>query len=303
MRILGIVSSPRRGGNSELAVKEILSRFPGEERVMINLNSLDLQNCKACYSCVPLGKKCRIQDDLEFLIRIIKHSDKVVIAAPTYLLGVHTAVKRALDRLISIVGDYPKFNETDCVIVNPYGYADWEGSAREELVLFAKKLHLKVLAEETILATLPGDSVRGENLDILHRLADLLKSGKPAPEWGEPVQNVCGRRVLTCPNCGSSLLQIMPAGDVRCNLCGSMMKLSTGDGGYRLEYDPDWEHHFTHRSLDAHVDYLMEKKTLFLESRDEIKALQEKYSEMDWWFTPEDLRKRDEEGKGEGHHE
>lgn len=301
MRILGIVSSPRRGGNSELAVKEILSAFPGEERVMIDLNSLDLQNCRACYSCVPLGKKCRIRDDLEFIIRNIKHSDKVVIAAPTYLLGTHTAVKRAMDRLISIVGDYPKFNETDCVIVNPYGYLDWEGSAREELILFAKKLHLKVLAAETILATLPGDSVKGENLDKLHRLAELLKAGEPDPEMGASRQTVCGRRLLTCPNCGSSLLQIMPSGGVRCNLCGSMMKLKQGSDGLDLEHDSGWEHHFTHKSLDDHVDYLMEKKQLFLDSREEIKALQEKYAEMDWWFTPEELRER--EGKGEGHHE
>ena len=28
MRVVGLVSSPRRGGNSELAVKEILSRLP-----------------------------------------------------------------------------------------------------------------------------------------------------------------------------------------------------------------------------------------------------------------------------------
>lgn len=294
MRILGIVSSPRRGGNSELAVREILRGFPGEERVMIDLNSMDLQNCRACYSCVPLGKKCRIRDDLEFLIRNIKHSDKVVIAAPTYLLGVHTAVKRAMDRLISIVGDYPKFKETDCVIVNPYGYQDWEGSAREELILFAKKLHLNVLAAETILATLPGDSVKGENLEILHRLTEVLKSGRADQEWGTSSQTVCGRRLLTCPNCGSSLLQIMPSGDVRCNLCGSMMKLVRDGEGYGLEHDPGWEHHFTHKSLDDHVDYLMEKKQLFLDTRDEIKKLQEGYAEEDWWFTPEDLRKRDE---------
>ena len=287
MRILGIVSSPRRGGNSELAVKEILRAFTGEERVMINLNDLNISNCDACYSCVPKGKKCRIDDDLDFLIRNIKHSDKVVIAAPSYLLGVHTAVKRALDRLISLVADYPFFKHTDCVIVNPYGYTDWEGTAREELILFAKKLHLNVLAERTILATLPGDSVRGGNLEILRELAELLKTGAPDADAGMTQGNVCGRELLTCPHCGSSLLQIMPQGAVRCSICGSRMTLVKVCSGFDLEYDPGYSHHFTPESLDAHVDYLMEKKQLFLDTRHEVKALQDNYAADDeWWLKP-----------------
>ena len=57
MRVVGLVSSPRRGGNSELAVKEILSRLPEDwEKNMIRLNELDIKYCRACYACLRRGK-------------------------------------------------------------------------------------------------------------------------------------------------------------------------------------------------------------------------------------------------------
>ena len=72
MRVVGLVSSPRRGGNSELAVKEVLSRFPDDwEKTMIRLNELNINLCKACYGCLPEGTKCKVSDDLDFLVRHI----------------------------------------------------------------------------------------------------------------------------------------------------------------------------------------------------------------------------------------
>lgn len=291
MRILGIISSPRRGGNSELAVKEILSRFPEEdEKVMINLNDLNIENCKACYGCVKRGSKCRQHDDLDFVIRNVKHSDKVVVAAPTYMLGAHTSIKVVLDRLISLVSDYPDFNHTDCVIVNPYGNPGWEGMSHEDLLMFCNKLHLNVIGYEVFLATLPGDSVQGENLEKVRRLADILMSGVPDPQVGRTVGTVAGNKMLICPYCGCSVLHVAQDGSVRCGLCAGRMKLVHGPEGLDLEYDPAGNHHFTHRSLDEHVAYLAEKKKLFLETKDKVHEVQGRYSGMDWWMKPEDLK-------------
>ncbi len=286
MRVLGIVSSPRKGGNSELAVKEILKTLPDSwEKSMVNINKLNISNCTACYACVPEGSKCRLTDDLDFFIRMVKHSDKVVIAAPAYMLGGHTMVKRVLDRLISIVSDYPSFHPSDCVLALFNGYAGWEGLVKEELLMFAKKLHLNVIGTEVMLATLPGDSVKGKNLEKLHTLAALLETGgteKPAPT----------SEALECPFCSSTALHINPDGSIRCALCAGTGRLTQGEHGFQIEYDPmDTRNHFTHKSLDAHTDYLIEKKQLFLDTRKEIQALQAKYADLDWWVTPEDKKK------------
>ena len=281
MRVLGIISSPRKGGNSELAAKEILRSLPESwEKAMVNLNDLNIKTCTACYGCVPEGVKCKIKDDdLDFLIRQVKHSDKVVIAAPAYMLSGHTMLKRVLDRLISLVSDYKEFGSHDCVIAVSYGFAGWEGLSKEDALLFAKKFHLNVIGSELMLATLPGDSVQGENLQKLHRLAALLESGHegaPAPT----------SEALECPFCSSTALHIHPDGKLRCCVCAGEGKLVQGDGGLKIEYDPAFNHHMTHKSLDIHADYLAEKKQLFLDTRKEIKALQAYYADLDWWVKP-----------------
>lgn len=287
MRVVGLVSSPRKGGNSELAVKEILSRLPDEwEKNMIRLNELDIKYCKACYACLPEGKKCVIKDDLDFLVRNIKHADKVVIAAPAYMLGAHTSLKVILDRLISLVGDHRIFGRPDCVIVNSFGMDDWEGMVREETLLFARKLHLNVVAHEVILATLPGDSVKGDNLEKLVRLADILKADHDIAEGD--VYTTTQKSLLRCPFCSATEMQVRYDGSVKCGVCGGEGKLVSGADGLTLDYDPGFIHRLTPEGLDIHTDYLKEKKQLFLDTKDEIKAIQARYSDLDWWRKPED---------------
>ena len=51
--VLGIVASPRKLGNSELAVKEIGSRIEEPHQLkMIRLNDFDIQPCIGCYRCL-----------------------------------------------------------------------------------------------------------------------------------------------------------------------------------------------------------------------------------------------------------
>ena len=141
---LGIISSPRRGGNSELAAKEILNTLPDSwEKAMININDLDIKTCTACYACVPQGSLCKLKDDLGFLVEQVRQADKVVVAAPAYMLGGHTTIKRVLDRLISLVSEYRNFGPADCVIAVSYGFDGWEGMSKEDLVALRQKISLQ----------------------------------------------------------------------------------------------------------------------------------------------------------------
>lgn len=281
MRVVGLVSSPRKGGNSEIAVKEIMRQLPEDwEKEMIRINELDINYCTACYGCVPEGAKCRQKDDFNWLVEKVKEADKVVIAAPAYILGCHTAIKVVMDRLISIVADYGSFKKADCVIVSPYGYYGWDGMVKEDMQLFAKKLHLNVIGHEVMLATLPGDTVKGENLEKLTGLAALLVNGLE----GEVKHTSDG---VECPICASTGWAIKPDGSVRCMVCGVEGKLMHGPGGLNFQYDPDFNHRFTNKALDDHVQYLVDKKDLFLATRGEVKAIQGEYAPLDWWVKPE----------------
>lgn len=233
----------------------------------------------ACYACVPQGSLCKLKDDLGFLVEQVRQADKVVVAAPAYMLGGHTTIKRVLDRLISLVSEYRNFGPADCVIAVSYGFDGWEGMSKEDLVLFARKFHCNVIGTELMLATLAGDAVKGENLQKLRRLASLLENGSkglPAPT----------SEALECPFCSSTALHIHPDGKIRCCVCAGEGKLVPGENGLKMDYDPSFNHHLTHRSLDIHADYLAEKKQLFLDTRKEIKELQAKYTDLDWWVRP-----------------
>ena len=281
MRVFGLVYSPRREANSELAVKEILNRLPEDwEKVMVRLNDLDIQACRACYHYVPEGSHCVIQDDLEVVIRNIKHSDRVVIAFPAYIFTAPGPVKMLMDRLLSVTSDHPRWPHPypSCVVVTPYGMEGWEGMVKEDAIALANKLHLNVLAVQPMLATLPADSVRGDNLDILHRLAELLEKGK---KTDQPSSDF-----MECPVCSSTAIKVKPDGSIKCAVCAATGSLGRKNGAFVIQQtDEDSGGYFTERALDNHTQYLTDKKILFRNTKDIIKEIQAGYREKDYWWS------------------
>ena len=67
MKVLALVASQRKLGNSEILAKEMLSALPDTvEKEMIRLTDLEIQGCKACYACLAEETGYVIQDDLHF---------------------------------------------------------------------------------------------------------------------------------------------------------------------------------------------------------------------------------------------
>ena len=280
MKVLGIVSSPRRAGNSELAVKEILTQLPYSwEKEMIRLNELNIKYCDACYSCVPAEKKCKLDDDLDFFLERVKTADKIVMAGPAYYLGGHTAFKLVVDRFLSIVSNHDDFKGKDCVFVAPYGRAGGDGLVKENMVIFARKLSCNIVDSEVMLATNPGDSVQGDNLKALKRLADSLVNPpqKPHSPAGE----------INCPYCTSRSITLMEDGRWKCTVCNGSGDIKNENGKYGLVYDPDYKgYNFTQEDMADHADYLAKMKKLFLDTRHKIKEIQAGYADKDWWVKP-----------------
>jgi multimeric flavodoxin WrbA/ribosomal protein L37AE/L43A len=279
MKVLGLVSSPRKGGNSELAAKEIMRQLPESwEKKMIRINELNIEYCRACYTCIPEDRKCKINDDLNFLIDNVKDADKIVISAPAYLLGEHTAMKLVVDRLLSILTNFREFEGKECVIAASYGLHGWDGLVKEDLIIFAREFNLTITDFALLLATIPGDSVTGENLEKLHGLAKSLVKGIGSGK-------VPGDE-LECPYCTSRALTLSIRGPWKCTVCGGKGVLEYTNGCYSLRYEAGDPFHFTAESKIMHASYLDEKKKLFLENRDSVREIQNRYSQMDLWVRP-----------------
>ncbi len=279
-KVLGLIASPRKGGNSELAVREMMRRFPDDwEKGMIRLTDLDIAYCRACYACLPKGKGCVIEDDMAFLIEQIREADKIILASATYIQGGHTALKRMRDRTLPLIADFEDFVGKDCVLVGSYGIRHWDGLLQEDLIVTARELCLNIVDSEMLFATLPGEAVSGENLAKVQRLAESLYTGvTPAKETDE----------LLCPYCGARGLRLHTDGRGKCLLCAGSGTLQMGPAGFSLAYDPtDTFSHYTPETRRWHIRFLEEQKQLFLEKKDSLKTIRDRYSEEIPWLLPE----------------
>jgi len=99
MKVLGIAGSPRRGGNTDLLLDEVLrgAASKGAEAKTIVLNDLDITPCQHCDACLEAGK-CRIEDDMQMVYREMEDADRIVLASPIHFMGVTAQMKAMIDR-------------------------------------------------------------------------------------------------------------------------------------------------------------------------------------------------------------
>lgn len=281
MKVVGLVASPRRIGNSEIIVKEMLNQLPDDwDKEMIRMNDLRLERCKACYACLPQEKRCILDDDLNFFLDRIKTADKVIIAAPVYFLGQQTSLKLINDRMISIQNNTEEYaTGKQCVIVIPHTVPDWEGYAREATMHFARFLNLNVTGTLIIRATLPGDVTQAELLSKVRRLAVSLADNTAVDFIDE--------EKAYCPDCGSSLLQIFHKGGWRCVMCAASGEWTAADSRFELSWNSSSHRRFTPEGMIEHGHVLDGVKEAYIRRKDEVYAIQQQYKvTADGWIKP-----------------
>ena len=97
--VLGIVGSPRRGGNTEILVDEVLTGAAeaGAAVEKIILSKLNIAPCRACDTCFKIGD-CVQQDDMRALFKKMGQSQVWVLGTPVYYMGPTAQFKTFLDR-------------------------------------------------------------------------------------------------------------------------------------------------------------------------------------------------------------
>ena len=99
MRVLGIAGSPRRGGNTDLLLAEVLKCATGKgaEVKTINVCDLDIAPCRHCDDCLETGD-CSLDDDMQLVYREMEGADRVVLASPLFFMGITAQMKAMIDR-------------------------------------------------------------------------------------------------------------------------------------------------------------------------------------------------------------
>lgn len=99
MRVLGVMGSPRPGGNSDLLLEDALggARATGAETEKIILYQKKISGCLDCEKCNETGI-CVIQDDMAEIHRKILEADAVIHSVPVYFWSMTAQMKAYLDR-------------------------------------------------------------------------------------------------------------------------------------------------------------------------------------------------------------
>ena len=100
MKVIGIVCSPRRGGNTETLMQEALeaASAEGAETKLITVAGKKISPCDGCEACKATGE-CRIDDDMQEIYRKFTQADGVIFGTPVYYMTVTAQAKIVMDRL------------------------------------------------------------------------------------------------------------------------------------------------------------------------------------------------------------
>jgi multimeric flavodoxin WrbA len=101
MKVLGINCSPRKGGNTEILIKEVFKTLEenGVKTEFFQLGGKKVNGCMACMKCRK-AKDGRCHQDNEVLNRCMKkmvEADGIIIGSPTYFSDLSTEAKALID--------------------------------------------------------------------------------------------------------------------------------------------------------------------------------------------------------------
>lgn len=107
MKVLGIVGSPRHGGNTGTLVEQVLAgaESKGAQTELIYLNDLNIKPCQACEVCTASGK-CVQDDDMQKVYAALSQANVLVLGSPIYLNYPTAQTMLFLNRLFAYIGPH-----------------------------------------------------------------------------------------------------------------------------------------------------------------------------------------------------
>lgn len=177
IRILGIVGSPRAGGNTDVLVDTILegAKAAGAITDKVLIKDQYISPCKACDGCIK-SRRCVISDDLAVLQEQMIQSDVWIFGTPVYYSGPTAQFKAFMDRWYSI--DQKYFKDKPIILAIPLG-DDRPEIARHTVGMFEDALEFQ---GSKIVATIIAPNVHDRNkiLDFPELLENARRIGSEA---------------------------------------------------------------------------------------------------------------------------
>jgi multimeric flavodoxin WrbA len=101
MKVLGINCSPRKGGNTEILIKEVFKSLEenGIKTELFQLGGKELNGCIACMKCRKAGDgRCHQKNEvINQCIKKMVKADAIIIGSPVYYADLSAQTKALID--------------------------------------------------------------------------------------------------------------------------------------------------------------------------------------------------------------
>lgn len=100
MKVLMLNGSPRKEGNTSIALKEMERVFiqEGIQAEIVHVGNKEIRGCVACNTCRKTGH-CVFEDQVNELAGKFQQADGLVVASPVYYASANSTLTACLDRL------------------------------------------------------------------------------------------------------------------------------------------------------------------------------------------------------------
>jgi multimeric flavodoxin WrbA len=163
-RMLGIVGSPRPGGNTEILVDEILrgAEDAGIHTEKVLLRDLVIGPCRGCDACGKTGK-CVQRDGMPGLLEKMQNCGVWVLGTPVYYWGPTAQFKAFVDRWYG-AGKIVDWKTKAAILAIPLGSTSAEDARHAEGMLLDSLAHqgTRVLATVIALGVFDKAAIRGK---------------------------------------------------------------------------------------------------------------------------------------------
>jgi len=281
MRILGLVGSYRKLGNTEVLVKEALieAQHRGAEVAILRLTDLKIEPCKGCMACTFKQEECRIPDGWSTFRDRLVESDAVILGAPTYLLGPAGIIKMITDRNIAFQAEARQHAGKPGAIIGISGVREWEPFALPMLNVFMFTCGLRVVDQVMFYAQGPGEILLDDS--AMKRARKLGSNIFEAASKSVEERTYVGDQGL-CPACHQNLFSVKN-GMLQCALCQAKAEFKTVDSETKLVFNPETlrGHRWSEEALLEHFSLaVLPSGPRFLKERDEIRKRARKYRDF-----------------------
>ena len=105
MKVLILNGSPRKDGNTDIAINEMIKVFEAEgiETDLVHVGNQQVRGCMACNYCADHGK-CVFDDCVNDIASRFEEADGLVVATPVYYASANGTLISCLDRLFYSTG-------------------------------------------------------------------------------------------------------------------------------------------------------------------------------------------------------